>query len=110
MYCAGRISTYGEDPNDPILLLSRVLDYGVIRLLEEQIELKKAIQLCYCSNNKKGHTFSRKPTHIDRRNPKDSKLLGRGVDFRHFSLTNSTAMSPLATASMASGTQKTWGV
>lgn len=42
MYCAGRISTYGEDPNDPKLLLSRVLDYGVIRLLEEQIELKKS--------------------------------------------------------------------
>lgn len=30
MYCAGRISTYGEDPN-----YHKLLDYGVIRLLEE---------------------------------------------------------------------------
>lgn len=51
------ISTYGEDPSDS-KLLSRVLDYGVIRLLEEQIELRKAIQLRYCSYYKKGHTFS----------------------------------------------------
>ena len=110
MYCAGRISTYGEDPNDPKLLLSRVLDYGVIRLLEEQIELKKK-QFSYAiavTTRKDIPSLENQHTLIEEIR-KIQNCLG-GVLIFDISLTNSTAMSPLATASMASGTQKTWGV